>query len=408
MVPFSLPLLARSCRSAALMMAAGMLLAACSQIGSLGKKPEEEKKEPAAAAVSLAPASFSELPGWAQDNHGEALSVFLRSCERLNRLSPADTVGKGEIARPASEWQQICREAASVSTASARQFFETRFQPFAVSDGSSREGLFTGYYEPLVKGSLSPSAAFPMPLYKMPGDIMVIDLGLFREEWKGTQILGRLEGDKFLPYYDRRQIDEGKALAGKGLEIAWVPDVKDSFFMQIQGSGALQLPDGRIQRVGYAGKNGRPYVAIGKFLIESGALTKETVSLQSIRAWMEANPSQANELMYKNPSYVFFTLNDRDGPVGAQGVVLTEGRSLAVDRNLFAYGIPLYLDATQPDEMGQQAIPFRRLMIAQDTGGAILGAVRGDVFFGHGDRAEWLAGNMKARGRYFALLPKTR
>jgi membrane-bound lytic murein transglycosylase A len=227
----------------------------------------------------------------------------------------------------------------------------------------------------------------------------MVDLGRFRPAWHGERIAGRVVSGNLVPYPSRAEIERG-ALDADRLALFWVDDPVDAFFLQVQGSGRVALPNGTQIRLGYDGQNGQPYVAIGKKLVERGALTVDQVSLQSIRAWIKAHPDQADTLMDENPSYVFFRELAGDGPLGSEGVVLTAGRSLAVDRNFIPLGAPVYL-ATD-----DSTSPLQRLMVAQDTGGAINGPVRGDVFWGFGADAETRAGNMRAQGKYYLLLPK--
>jgi membrane-bound lytic murein transglycosylase A len=276
-----------------------------------------------------------------------------------------------------------------------------------VLDGSNPEGLFTGYYEPLLNGSRRFGRPYTVPLYRPPADLLHIDLGRFNPTLAGYAIYGRIEGGEFVPYYSRRDIDAG-ALAGRGLELLWVDDPIDKFFLQIQGSGQVRLDDGSLVRVGYAGQNGHPYRAIGRDLIEMEVLTPEQVTMPAIRAWLELHPNDALNIMERNRSYIFFEerpeLAPDDGPLGAEGVSLTAERSLAVDPRYIPFGVPIWLDTTAPFPEG--AGPLRRLVVAQDTGSAIKGVVRGDVFWGAGERAEAIAGHMKSRGRYAILLPK--
>jgi membrane-bound lytic murein transglycosylase A len=276
-----------------------------------------------------------------------------------------------------------------------------------VTDRDRPDGLFTGYYEPLLRGSRRYGGAYTVPLYRAPDDLVLIDLGLFKPDLAGREIAGRIDGRQFVPYFGRAEIDAG-ALEGRGLELVWVDDAIDTFFLQIQGSGQVELDDGARIRVGYDGQNGHQYRAIGRDLVAQGALTLEEVSLQSIRDWLIAHPAEAREIMARNASYVFFRerpeLDAADGPIGAQGVPLTAGRSLAVDRRYIPLGTPIWLESTAPWPEGEG--PLRRLVIAQDTGGAIKGPVRGDVFWGTGPRAEAIAGHMKSQGRYVVLLPK--
>ena len=356
--------------------------------------------------LDLKPASFAALPGWHDDRVAEALPALLKSCEAiLHKPVDADL---GVAGRP-GDWQAACSAAAAVHAgddAAARNVLESQFQPFAASNHGEAPGLFTGYYEVTLHGSRQKEGRFTVPLYGRPGDLVTVDLGLFRPQLKGQRIAGKVVDGSLKPYVSRAEIEAG-ALKGRGLELLWVDDPIAAFFLQIQGSGEVLLPDGSGVRVGYAAQNGHPYVAIGRELIDRGALAKETVSMQSIRAWLESHPGEAQKLMDSNPSYVFFRTLGTDGPKGAEGAVLTPGRSLAVDRRFIPLGLPIWLDATRPAAAeGAPDQPLRRLLVAQDTGGAIRGPVRGDVFWGQGEEAAAIAGRMKNPGRYWLLLPK--
>ncbi len=377
------------------------LLAAC-------ERPEPEPLPP----FVIEPVAFSALDGWGEDALGEALPALLRSCAAILRRDPTGSFGNDPRAGSNADWQAACRAAGdlgaagSIDDVAARGFFETWFQPYRVSGESGTEGVFTGYFEPLLDGALEPIAG-GVPLRAAPGDIISVELGLFSSDYDGERVRGRLVGNRLEPYFSRGEIERG-ALNGRGLELVWVTDPIEKFFLQIQGSGLVRLADGRLLRVGYADQNGRVYRAIGRDLIEMGELTREEVSLQTIDAWLRANPDRAEEIMDKNPSYVFFQLlgeaDALEGPLGAQGVALQPQRSLAVDRRYIPYGAPVWLETTAPFPDGEQ--PFARLMIAQDTGGAIRGGVRGDVFWGSGDLAEFVAGHMNSRGSYYVMLPK--
>jgi len=361
---------------------------------------------------ALEPVAFTDLDGWQDDSVGAATTALARSCAPILRRDPAAAFASEPRAGSNADWQAACRALAELASggrvddSDARQFFETWFQPYRVLGETGAEGLFTGYYEPLLDGSLG-AIAGGVPLRAAPGDIITVELGLFSVDFDGERVRGRLVGNRLEPYFSRGEIERG-ALDGRDLELVWVDDPIEKFFLQIQGSGLVRLDDGRLLRVGYADQNGRVYRAIGRDLIEMGELTREEVSLQSIAAWLRENPDRAEEVMDKNPSYVFFQLlgeaDALEGPQGAQGVSLQAGRSLAVDRRFIPYGAPLWLETTAPFPDGEQ--PIRRLMIAQDTGGAIRGGVRGDVFWGAGDLAEFVAGHMNSRGSYYLLLPK--
>ena len=353
----------------------------------------------------LSQARFADLPGWSEDRQGEALVALQRSCRRILTLPDAQLVGPAGYARPASTWRAACEQALRLHAdddTAARAFLEGNFVPFAAADNDSRDGLFTGYYEPELHGARAPDARYRVPLHGRPADLVTVDLALFKPEWKGQRITGRLDNGTLKPYPTRAEIENG-ALRNAKSEIVWVDDAVDAFFLQVQGSGRIVFADGSVMRVGYAAQNGHPYVAIGRELIARGALTRDNVSMQSIRAWLAANPKEAAGVMNLNPSYVFFRQLEGDGPLGSEGVVLTPGRSLAVDRAFLAMGLPVWLDAEDPLDPARR---LRRLVVTQDTGGAIRGPVRGDVFWGHGPEAAERAGRMRSQGRYWILLPR--
>ena len=338
------------------------------------------------------PVDWSNLQNWESDNHGDVWAGFLKSCGRLGH----------------EHWREVCAlaaESGDLNDDEARAFFEAHFEVRPVyAEGGETEGLITGYYEPLLKGSLEPSDTYRYPLYGVPEDLLVVDLGSIYPQLKGMRLRGKLVGNTVVPYYDRAQLDDDPELL-RGAEILWVDSLVDVFFLHVQGSGLVRLADGSTVAVGYAGQNGHPYQSIGRVLIEMGELEREEVSLFTIREWLHANPDRLNEVLGSNPSYVFFEMKEdhSDGPVGSLNVALTPARSVAVDRSVIPLGAPVWLQTTLPDE---DQSPFDRLMLAQDTGGAIKGHVRADVFWGRGDEAEQLAGLMKQQGRLFVLLPR--
>lgn len=364
------------------------LLAACA-----GLAPEDAK-------LDLKPVSFAALPGWESDDLKGLKEAFNRSCTRILKQAPDKQVGPDGIGGTFSAWQAACR--ALPDAPDMRTFFEQHFTPYEASGAGSTRGLFTGYYEASLRGSRTRQGPYQTPLYKRPADLIMVELGEFREELKGQRIAGRVVDAKLKPYEDRAAIEAGK-WPHNDEALVWVDDPVDAFFLHIQGSGRLLLDDGTQMRVGYDGQNGHIYYAVGRELIKRGEMDKDNVSMQSIRAWLAAHPDQAAELMNINPSYVFFREMEKDGPEGGEGVTLTPLRSLAVDRSKIPYGVPVWLDIGEPVP---DAAPLRRLMVAQDTGGAIRGPVRGDVFWGYGPQAEAAAGEMKAEGRYWLLLPK--
>jgi membrane-bound lytic murein transglycosylase A len=339
------------------------------------------------------PVSWSALPGWQQGQQAQAWPALQQNCERL--------------ATSAASWQGICRDVELLGQPddnSARAFFETRFVPHKVGgESGQRTGLVTGYYEPLLEGSLVRTERFRYPIYQRPPNLLTIDLGDVYPELKGRPVRGRLQGERVVPYFSRAEIDETSSPLA-GYEIAWVDDPVSLFFLHVQGSGRIRLPDGEMLAVGYADQNGHPYVSIGRRLREITGLEPEAINLDSIRRWLEEHPQAIEQLLHSNPSYIFFTVRDSTlpGPLGSLRVPLTAEHSAAVDRKYIPLGLPLWLDTTLPDK----GPPYRRLLFAQDTGGAIKGPLRVDVFFGQGLEAEKLAGRMRERGRFYVLLPR--
>lgn len=341
---------------------------------------------------------FSQLPGWQEDRVGEVLPALKRSCAVLMK-KPADAAlgAYGKV----GDWREVCEKLEQVGPgdAAARAYFEKNFIVQAVTGPEGPEGLFTGYYEPELRGSTKAHGKFQTPLYAKPKDLITADLGDFKPALKGQRITGRVVGEKLKPYEHRASI-VGGSLRKRAKVLVWVDDPVDAFFLAIQGSGRVVMEDGSVLRAGYDGANGGAYVAIGKLLADLGAVERP-VTMDKIRSWLAAHPDRAVALMNLNPSYVFFRALKEDGPVGAQGLVLTPRRSLAVDPSFIPLGMPLWLDTK--DGFGGT---FQHLMVAQDTGGAIKGAVRGDVFWGHGHEAASQAGAMQSRGRYYILLPR--
>ena len=338
--------------------------------------------EPAGAPkLTLTPVSYRQLRGWADDHHGRALSVFVRSCRRVRSEPPARADADGVLARVAGAWPSVCDAARQAQHGihgdhAARQFFEKSFLAYRVTANDSAEGLFTGYFEPQLRGARRSSARYSTPLYAPP------------------------PGGAGLP--SRAEIRRG-ALENRGLELIWLDDPIDAFFLHIQGSGRVQMEDGSTVRVGFAGRNGQPYFAIGRELVARGVLAPGNVSLQTILAWLRANPAEADDVMDMNRSFIFFRLVRGDGPIGAMGLALTPGRSLAIDRRYIPLGAPMWLETVDPLDL---KIPLRRLFVAQDTGSAIRGPVRGDVFWGGDADAARRAGRMRSPGSYYLLLPR--
>lgn len=355
------------------------------------------------AAPILEPTSFNRIAGWREADHRQALATFGRSCAEIE-ASGAAFQRKVTFGGTRRDWLAIC--ARLKAGQDPRVFFEEAFTPLIVRDPVRPEGLFTGYYEPEAEGSLKPGGDYKVPVYARPDDLVAFDQ---RAAKKLGLSYGRMIDGKPQGYFTRREIEEG-ALKGRGLELVWLKDWADAFFIQVQGSGRVRLPNGKVMRLGYAAKTGLPYTAIGGLLVERGILARENMSMQAIRAWMQLNPKDARALMWENKSFVFFrqvTVNDpKLGPPGAQKVPLTPNHSLAVDRSLWIFGTPVWLDTEAPRGAAGTLTPFRSLMVAQDTGTAIKGHARGDVFWGAGEEAAFTAGHMKSPGRMIVLLPK--
>ena len=363
-------------------------------------------KDTSPKTLKLQAASFQDLPEWRNENFQNFAQAYERSCARILKKDSQSLFGADSKFGKAQEWQIACRKFQKTdkqNIASLRQFFEQNFIPYTAKADFETEGLFTGYYEASLNGSRTKKGKFIYPLRARPDDLVMVDLGEFRDELKGQRIAGRVKGGKLKPYETHGEILAGKLPKSQDKALVWVDDPVEAFFIQIQGSGIVTLDDGKVMRVGYAGQNGHPYYAVGRELVKRGELTKDEVSLQTIRSWMKANPSQAQDLMTTNKSYVFFRELEGAGPEGGEGIALRAGRSLAIDRSIIPYGMPVWLSAENPDPKQGR---INRLMMTQDTGGAIRGPVRGDYFWGYGDMAETMAGAMKSKGRYWFLLPK--
>ena len=354
--------------------------------------------------MTLQAVPFEKLPDWRSDQLHQALPALRRSCARLAAQPDARPVGPDGIAGQVGDWRAACQALAQTPEGddeALRALLSDLFRPFLVVAGESDQGLFTGYYEAELKGAQFPGDAYRWPIYRRPADMVTVDLGRFRADLEGERLVGRVADGRLVPYFSRAEIDRG-ALAGQNLELLWVDDPADAFFLHVQGSGQVLLPDGRRIRVGFAGSNGLNFYAIGRAMIDEGIVSRQDASAQSIMAWLRANPEDGRAMMARNPRFIFFREIHGDGPVGAQGVALVPGRSLAVDPAFLPLGAPLWLDTTWP---GTDR-PLRRLVVAQDVGNAIKGPVRGDLFWGAGAPALEQAGRMKQKGRYYLLLPR--
>src|SRR4051812_17242496 len=355
-----------------------------------------------------APLAWSDIAGWSEDDHLAAYKAFRISCKPISAQTqpPTETKALGASLR------DLCRIARGLELsdgASAKAFFEEHFTPLRISRLGESEGFVTGYYEPVIDGSKTPTDVYTVPVYRRPSNLFVrgVKSGAVGLPNKG-QVFRKIGRRKLVPYYDRAEIEDG-AVAGRGLEICWLKNQTDLLFTQIQGSARVKLEDGSTIRINYDAHNGYPYTPVGRILIERNIIPKDQMSMQKIREWMEQNPGGGDELRRQNRSYVFFrevNLSDKDEAVGAQGVPLPPGRSIAVDKALHVYGTPFFIEGELPIQSEQAKTPFRRLMIAQDTGSAIVGPARADLYFGAGPEAGRVSGRLRHSMRFVMLVPK--
>lgn len=388
-------------------------------------QPGEPAQPPVATTkpespVLYTPVAADTLPGWNEESIGEALPALRRSCGRLKQMAPDRIIGTGAIARPAAAWHQACDAIAGVSggDAALRAVLTDMFAAYRVAaaggEKPNEHGLFTGYYEADLRGSLEQGGKFQTPIYALPRDLVSVDVRDFIANGNipsgtPTNLVGRVvdsgRGMRMTPYYTRAEIDSAGAIANAADVLVWADDPVQVHVLHIQGSGRVTLPDGTIMRIGFAGSNGRAFKGIGSILLEAGALRPGGASMIAVREWLQAHPDEAAKYMNLNTRYIFFrkleASETEDGPVGASNVSLTPGRSLAVDPRYIPLGAPIWLDTKDPDD-----IAIQRLVVAQDTGAAITGVVRGDFFWGHGEEAFMKAARMKSTGSYVVFVPK--
>jgi membrane-bound lytic murein transglycosylase A len=354
------------------------------------------------------PIAWSNVPGWNDDDQLAAYQTFRASCKSIvaQHETPPDSRALGTTLR------EPCRAARATEIsdgARARAFFEANFVPIEIMRLGADAGFVTGYYEPIIEGSRTENEVYNVPVYRRPSNLFMRGYSQASPELPNKGPVYRKIGRrKLVPYYDRGEIEDG-ALEGRGIEIVWLKDQTDLLFAQIQGSARVLLPDGTTVRINYDSYNGYPFTAVGRILVERGIYSKEEISMQKIREWMEAHPDGAKELRRQNRSYVFFRevqLSEKDEAIGAQGIPLTPGRSIAVDKSLHVYGTPFFISGELPIESERSKTPFHRLMIAQDTGSAIVGPARADLYFGAGPDAGKVAGRLKSNMRFVMLVPK--
>jgi membrane-bound lytic murein transglycosylase A len=364
--------------------------------------------------TQLLPATFDMLNGWASDDHVAALEAFRKSCEPILRRAKSKA--------PVKPIEQALRDPCSrvvlyrmpISGTAARVFFEQNFRPVRISKVGEEDGFITGYYEPEIEGSRKPREGFGVPFYRRPPELRSRTPGIAKVKGPSRAASGKKmqtgtrQAGRIVPYYDRAAIEDG-ALDGRELELVWTNDEIDAFFTHIQGSARVRLRDGTLMRINYDAQNGHPYLAVGRVLIERGIVPKDEMTMDKIRTFISEHPEEGRELMRMNRSYIFFRevseLGQDDEPMGAQGVSLVPERSIAVDRGLHVYGTPFWIAATLPIEHESAETPFRRLMVAQDTGGAIVGPARADIYFGAGIEAGAVAGRLRHAGTFYMLVP---
>jgi membrane-bound lytic murein transglycosylase A len=402
MKPVGRPLRAR-CRGLALVI---LVAGLC---GALPEAYSQEQGPLKFPDTQYEPVDWNELDGWEIDDHAAAFATFLASCRTLEGKLRR---GRELTAIPAA-LKDICvraRAAIPLDENGSKQFFEENFRPIRINKLGDTDGFLTGYYEPIISGSRVPTGEFTAPLYRRPPNLVAAGRRKLGDAFpsKGAFVGRRVGRRKLVPYYTRGEIEDG-ALDGWHLELCYLHDPVDVLFAQIQGSARIRLEDGTILRVNYDSHNGWPYLPVGRALVDAKLMTRDQVSMQSIRDWMEANPDQAKDIRRLNKSYVFFRITDlstEDEAVGGEGVQLVPGRSIAVDRALHAYGTPFFIQADLPIANEKAATKFDRLVIAQDTGSAIVGPARADIYFGAGDEAARIAGRIKNPGTFAMLLPR--
>ena len=367
-------------------------------------------REPA-NIITLQARTFAQLPGWHDAKTlSKSLLAFQTSCKVLLKQDPEQDVGSECLSFKAKDWRAVCTAALALNTDNieannnAMQFFQQWFVPLEFNSINIKSGLFTGYYSPILHGNLSKTAKYNVPIHSLPDDLLVVNLNKFSPEWKNKKIIGRLAGKALIPYYTRAEINNG-AIAHQAAVLVWVDNDIDRSFLEIQGSGIVVLPNNTRINLGYAGENGAPYTSLAKLLIDKGVMTKENASMQAIKQYLTAYPEEAITISNQNKSFVFFQTLTDNVALGAQGVALTPGYSLAVDRKWIPLGAPLWLNTTVPNPNYKEQKPLQRLMVAQDTGGAIRGIIRGDLYWGSGKKATYIAGHMKNNGFYWVLLP---
>ena len=361
---------------------------------------EKSSELPSAENVRLQPVSFTALNGWQNDDFASVIPVFTKNCQAVLKNSKP-YIYEAQIKISTKEYQDVCRRFAKQKISTPKEmktFIEQNFIPYAVTDNGNAGGKFTSYYEAVIRASKTKHGKYQYPIYGKPNDLIEINLRDFDAELPNTRLVGRIENNKFVPYYNRKDIENGGINAPI---LMWGDDPIDIHFMQIQGSAVAKMDDGSEIRIGFADSNGRKFKGIGSILIEKGLIKREDSSMPKIRQWLRNNPQKAEALMAENERFIFQRLTNAEGPIGAFGIPLTAGRSLAVDNRYIPLGAMMWLDSHNPD-----GGKIRKIVFAQDIGSAIKGVVRGDYFWGHGEDALYHAGRMNSSGRYYIFAPK--
>lgn len=367
---------------------------------SLFSCSHKEEKQTPSGAIKLSKTSFGALEGWNNDDFKQSISVFSRNCNKIMQKQ-STYLADSTIKIKTADYQRVCNKFATkniFSSAAMKKFLEEEFTPYIVSADNNPIGKFTSYYEATIHASLEKDSRYKYPIYGKPNDLVEINLKDFGADLPNTRLVGHVVGNKFVPYYKRAEIENNGLNAPV---LMWGDDPVDIHFMQIQGSAIAKMADGSELRIGYAENNGHKFKGIGSIMLEKKLLKSGEMSMENIRSWLRSHPQEAEKLMQQNDRFIFQRISDADGPLGAFGVPLTAGRSMAVDNSLIPLGAVLWLDTVDPDKK-----PIEKLMFAQDIGAAIKGAVRGDYFWGHGDEALHFAGRMNSAGKYYLLVPK--
>ncbi len=368
-----------------------------------------EGAAPPREPLTLTKAKFADLPGWGDDKLAEAVPSLLASCAKLGELRDDDPVGTDGHGGKAKQWRHACAEAARLKagdSAAARAFFEAEFVPYAAAGKAGTTGKLTGYYVQEIHASRTKHGAFVVPVLARPPDLVMVDLAKFIGDAHARRVWGRLDKDgAVVPFFTRAEI-RGGALAREKLELMYADDATDVLFAQIEGSAKAKLDDGSEVWLEFAGKNGRAYKGVGGVLKEKGEVSAIGFTMLGIRKWFKDHATRFDEIVDQDASYVFFKESKQPGAVGTEQVILTPRRSMAVDRSLIALGTPVFVDAKAPVVGKAGTVPWQHLLVAQDTGAGIMGAVRGDIYWGADRDAEELGGRMGGAGRYWVLLPK--